>query len=119
MKNFARTIPDEHRRRDRFRTSQAEMFGAAPDGRTDQVGLESAQNQRVSQIGKILEKLDEREQKIIVSRFGLDYALEPLTLKEVGAEMGVTKERVRQIEARALAKLRQAAQDEKIEVPGE
>jgi len=119
MKNFARTIPDEHRRRDRFRTSQAEMFGAAPDGRTDQVGLESAQNQRVSQIGKILERLDEREQKIIVSRFGLDYALEPLTLKEVGAEMGVTKERVRQIEARALAKLRQAAQDEKIEVPGE
>jgi len=119
MKNFARTIPDEHRRRDRFRTSQAEMFGAAPDGRSDQVGLESAQNQRVSQIGKILERLDEREQKIIVSRFGLDYALEPLTLKEVGAEMGVTKERVRQIEARALAKLRQAAQDEKIEVPGE
>jgi RNA polymerase sigma factor (sigma-70 family) len=119
MKNFARTIPDEHRRRDRFRTSQAEMFGAAPDGRTDQVGLESAQNQRVSQIGKILERLDEREQKIIVSRFGLDYALEPLTLKEVGQEMGVTKERVRQIEARALAKLRLAAQDEKIEVPGE
>jgi RNA polymerase primary sigma factor/RNA polymerase sigma factor len=33
--------------------------------------------------------------------------------------MGVTKERVRQIEARALAKLRQAATEEKIEVPGE
>jgi RNA polymerase primary sigma factor/RNA polymerase sigma factor len=119
MKNFARTIPDELRRRDRFRTSQGEMFGATPDARSDQYGQESAQSTREHQIGRILEKLDDREQKIIISRFGLDHTLEPLTLKEVGAEMGVTKERVRQIEARALAKLRQAAQEEKIEVPGE
>ncbi|HEY2827473.1 MAG TPA: sigma-70 family RNA polymerase sigma factor [Pirellulales bacterium] len=119
MKNFARTIPDEHRRRDRFRTSQSEMFGATPDARTDQYGQESAQSTREHQIDRILEKLDDREQKIIISRFGLDHTLEPLTLKEVGAEMGVTKERVRQIEARALAKLRQAAHEEKIEVPGE
>ncbi|MCC7083371.1 MAG: sigma-70 family RNA polymerase sigma factor [Pirellulales bacterium] len=119
MKNFARTIPDELRRRDRFRTSQAEMFSAAPDVRTDQYGQESAQSQRVAQIGRILERLDEREQKIIINRFGLDHSHEPLTLKQVGEEMGVTKERVRQIEARALAKLRLAAQEEKIEVPGE
>ncbi|HZZ28203.1 MAG TPA: sigma-70 family RNA polymerase sigma factor [Pirellulales bacterium] len=119
MKNFARTIPDDHRRRDRFRTSQGEMFGATPDARTDQYGQESAQSTREYQIGRILEKLDDREQKIIISRFGLDHSLEPLTLKEVGQEMGVTKERVRQIEARALAKLRQAASEEKIEVPGE
>ena len=119
MKNFARTIPDEHKKRDRFRTSQAEMFSATADERTDQYGQESAQSTREHQIGRILEKLDDREQKIIISRFGLDHSLEPLTLKEVGAEMGVTKERVRQIEARALAKLRQAAHEEKIEVPGE
>ncbi len=62
--------------------------------------------QREQQVGKILERLDEREQKIIISRFGLDHGHEPLTLKEVGAEMGVTKERIRQIEARALSKLR-------------
>ncbi len=117
MKNFARTIPDEHRRRDRFRTSHGEMFGSTEDVRTDQYELETAQSQRESQIGRILDRLDEREQKIIISRFGLSPGHEPLTLKEVGAEMGVTKERIRQIEARALSKLRRAAQEDKIEVP--
>lgn len=118
MKNFARTIPDEHRHRDRFRTSHSDMFYSTEEPRSDQYEQESAQTQRESQVGKILERLDEREQKIIISRFGLDHGHEPQTLKEVGAQMGVTKERVRQLEARALSKLRVAAHEEKIDVPG-
>ncbi|MGH7134957.1 MAG: sigma-70 family RNA polymerase sigma factor, partial [Pirellulales bacterium] len=118
MKNFARTIPDELRRRDRFRTSNEEMFSATEDERTDQYEQEHAQEQRELQIGKILERLDDREQIIIKRRFGLVRGEEPQTLKEVGAEMGVTKERVRKIEARALSKLRKAAQEEKIDIPG-
>jgi RNA polymerase primary sigma factor/RNA polymerase sigma factor len=118
MKNFARTIPDEHRRRDRFRTSQGEMFGATEDIRSDQFLQESAQLQREAQVEKILGQLDDREQQIIIRRFGLSHGQEPRTLKEVGAELGVTKERIRQIEARALNKLRKAAETEKIEIPG-
>jgi len=118
MKNYARTIPDEHRHRDRFRTSHSEMFGSAEDSRSDQYGQESAQLEREAQVEKILGSLDEREQRIIISRFGLNRGHEPRTLKEVGAEMGVTKERIRQIEARALTKLRKAAQQEKIDIPG-
>ncbi|MEQ8791820.1 MAG: sigma-70 family RNA polymerase sigma factor [Pirellulaceae bacterium] len=116
MKNFARTIPEEFKHRDRFRTSADEMFSAAEDARSDQYEQETAQSLRKQQIVKILSRLDEREQKIIISRFGLDHRHEPQTLKQVGAEMGVTKERIRQIEARALNKLRMAAQDEKIEL---
>jgi RNA polymerase primary sigma factor/RNA polymerase sigma factor len=117
MKNFARTIPDEHRHRDRFRTSHAEMFAATEDARTDQYEQESAHLQRRSQIEKILTRLDDREQRIIIDRFGLTRGEEPRTLKQVGSEMGVTKERVRQIEARALSKLRRAAKEDQIDLP--
>jgi RNA polymerase primary sigma factor/RNA polymerase sigma factor len=117
MKNFARTIPYEHRQLDRFRTSLDELFSGQQDRRSNKMLLESAQLQRELQVGSILSRLDDREQKIIISRFGLDHSREPQTLKEVGVEMGVTKERVRQIEARALSKLRQAARDVSIDLP--
>ncbi len=117
MKNFARTIPDEHRRRDRFRTSTSEMFATTEDERSDSLELESAQMQREIEVKRILRRLDEREQEIIVRRFGLRRGQEPLTLKQVGVELGVTKERIRQIETRALSKLKLAADEEKIEQP--
>ena len=117
MKNFARTSPYERRQRDRFRTSLDELFSGQQDRRSNQMILESAQLQRELQVGSILSRLDDREQKIIISRFGLDHSREPQTLKEVGLELGVTKERVRQIEARALTKLRQAVRDVSIDLP--
>ena len=76
---------------------------------------ELAHESRVSAVRKILNRLDDREQKIIINRFGLDYSQEPCTLKQVGESIGVTKERVRQIESRALDKLRLAAQEDKID----
>jgi RNA polymerase primary sigma factor len=118
MKNFARTIPDEHRQRDRFRTSHTDVFAATEDDRSDQFEQESAQLQREVQVERVLGRLDERERKIIVSRFGLRRGEEPLTLKQVGAELGVTKERVRQIEARALSKLRKAIDEDRIDFSG-
>jgi RNA polymerase primary sigma factor/RNA polymerase sigma factor len=117
MKNFARTIPGEFRQKDRFRPTSEELFLAHADQRTDRLMLENEQERRAEQVNRILESLDDREKKIVVSRFGLDYSQEPQTLKEVGAKLGVTKERIRQIEARAINKLRLAAEQEKIDLP--
>lgn len=117
MKNFARSIPDEFKHKDRYRTTGEEVFMAHEDTRVDHFAEEIAQKQRENQINRILNKLDLREQQIIIRRFGLDHSHEPLTLKEVGAELGVTKERIRQIEARALSKLREAATVERIDAP--
>jgi RNA polymerase primary sigma factor len=68
--------------------------------------LELASQQLLkSQISEALAKLTERERKIIVLRFGLEDG-RFRTLEEVGREFGITRERIRQIEAKALRKLR-------------
>ena len=61
------------------------------------------------EIGGLLDVLDEREKKIIFSRFGLDGG-KARTLEEVGKKFGVTRERIRQLQNIALAKLRRALQ---------
>ncbi|KKS26044.1 MAG: RNA polymerase sigma factor [Parcubacteria group bacterium GW2011_GWA2_42_11] len=65
------------------------------------------------QLGDILKDLAPREQKILRMRFGLEDGVTH-TLEEVGQEFGVTRERIRQIEAKALEKIRQHGQSKKL-----
>ncbi len=67
---------------------------------------------------EVLKQLQDRERDILVCRYGLDEGTEPLTLEEVGVRFGVTKERIRQLETRALGKLREIATTEKLDIPG-
>jgi len=115
MKNFARAIPGALRHQHRFCTSHSEMFSDVEDARADYYEQEQAQIQREAQVQGILKRLDERERHVVTSRFGLTRGQEPLTLKQVGAAVGVTKERVRQIQCRAMSKLRMAAEEDRIE----
>ena len=65
------------------------------------------------QLAKVLEGLAERERKVISLRFGLEDG-HPRTLEEVGREFGVTRERIRQIESKTLAKLRHPSRSSKL-----
>ena len=62
------------------------------------------------EIQRLLSPLDEREREILRLRFGLDRG-EPRTLEEVGEHFNLTRERIRQIEARAMSKLRHPSSD--------
>ena len=65
------------------------------------------------QLMEVLDTLTEREQKVLRLRFGLDDG-RPRTLEEVGRDFNVTRERIRQIEAKALRKLRHPSRSKKL-----
>lgn len=68
-------------------------------------------------VGQLLLGLSSRERAIIEARFGFDLNQSP-TLKELGEGLGISKERVRQLQQRALEKLRALAECNKLELPG-
>jgi RNA polymerase primary sigma factor len=69
---------------------------------------QSAQQARGRELAGALEQLNPRMRRVLSLRFGLDGEA-PQTLEEVGTQLGITRERVRQLETRALRELRQAA----------
>jgi RNA polymerase sigma factor (sigma-70 family) len=117
MKNFARSIPEEKRRRERYVTGHEEMFDAAPDTRTDEQEIVSAVEQTKYRVNRLLEYLEPRERQIIRMRAGLDNYSEGMTLEEIGQQLGITKERVRQLNVRIMNKLRTIAREQKMDLP--
>jgi RNA polymerase primary sigma factor len=118
MKNFARSIPAEHTQLERFRTGNEEVFQNSSDYRLEHSQDEVTNHRQHAVIMGILDQLEPREKDIIVHRYGLSEGAAPLTLEQVGHRFGVTKERIRQLEARALKKMRKIAQEENLEIPG-
>lgn len=118
MKNYARSIPAENKVLDRFRTGNEDVFSFSEDERGSQFKDEVVNTRQHEVIMLILENLDDREKRIILHRYGLEKGTEPETLEQVGSRFGVTKERIRQIEARAIQKIRKIADEEKLEIPG-
>jgi RNA polymerase primary sigma factor len=74
------------------------------DGRAKTPDLEMVESDDLKHVMVLLEKMDKREATVLRMRFGLDDE-EPKTLKEIGECLGLTRERVRQIESEALQKL--------------
>jgi RNA polymerase primary sigma factor len=78
------------------------------DTKTDAPDDQTAVRLRSKELGRALEHLNPRMQLVLTRRFGLD-GRPPQTLEEVGTGLGITRERVRQLEARALRQLRSVA----------
>jgi RNA polymerase sigma factor (sigma-70 family) len=114
MKNFARSIPDEKHRRERYVTGHEELFEMAPDTRTDEQEILASAEHKTQQVNRLLEYLDPRERQIIRMRAGLDGG-KGMTLEEIGDKIGITKERVRQLNVRIMKKLRDIAEEQHIE----
>jgi RNA polymerase primary sigma factor len=80
------------------------------DTKSDRPDQETALNLRHSELARALQSLDPRMRHVLELRFGLA-GRDPKTLEEVGEGLGITRERVRQLEARALRELRLFAPD--------
>lgn len=104
MRNYARTVPEHLYQAAKLVTGNDEMLTAAPARAEAPAGgvLEAAQHL----VAKALDLLTPRERDIIVWHYGLGEQREPMTLDAIGKNFGVTKERVRQIERKALARLK-------------
>jgi RNA polymerase primary sigma factor len=116
LKNFTRSIPEERRRRDRFVVGHDEYFEIAPDTRSDASEQERDHRRSQELVQRMLGRLDARERRILMSRYGIGGAAEQ-TLEQLGRELGITKERVRQIQSRAQEKIRKLALKQKLEAP--
>jgi RNA polymerase primary sigma factor len=88
--------------------AQTTLYDLVADGRQPSPMERASESLDRRRVALLMESLDERERRILNYRFGLD-GQEPLSLEETGRKIGVTRERVRQIEKRCLLKLRRLA----------
>ncbi len=110
-RGFARSVPEELTHADRFRTGQEDWLDSVKDHRAIPFPLESKESAIRSTVADCLSILDERERSVVERHFGLADHGEGRTLDDIGREFGISKERVRQIEIRALKKIRRSFGD--------
>jgi RNA polymerase sigma factor (sigma-70 family) len=114
MKNFARSIPEERIHRERYMTGSEDVFDAKADVRSDESEQLQAAEQAAKRVNRLLDHLEPREREIIRLRAGLD-APEGMTLEQIGHKLGITKERVRQLNVRIMKKLKDIAEKQESE----
>jgi len=105
MRNFARSVPKERHQLDRFTTGYDELLNIASGLRTYDPNRLNIPELRET-IDAVLAQLLPRERAILLQHYGLDENGKAKTLSELGKELGLSKERVRQIELDAMEKLR-------------
>jgi RNA polymerase sigma factor (sigma-70 family) len=117
MRTFARTVPEEAYRRDRFVTGQGEFLDQASDHRESPSSVDESAGEAVRRkvVNSILGQLSSREQAVIRGRFGIGGGAERESLSQIGKRLGLSKERIRQIEIGAIGKLRDHVSPEMVD----
>jgi RNA polymerase sigma factor (sigma-70 family) len=105
VKNYARTIPESQYHVNRFVTGQDELLEAATAAPDDPAARSDTDRVR-EMLADSMKNLSERERVVVTNHYGLFGSGTPQTLEELGKRFGVTKERVRQIEKKAIEKIR-------------
>ena len=108
--DLVRAIRKDGRLRERPALERRAVYMDTVDTRADPGEQRSARDGREEVMARLLGQLDERERRVLVGRFGIGGGREE-TLRQIGAELGISKERVRQIESRARGKLRRYADE--------
>lgn len=114
IRNFARSVPKEKYQLDRFSTGHEDVLDMAAGMRMYDPEETNLPELRES-IEALLSQLSPRERTILTDHYGLSDDGEPRSLDQLGQELGISKERVRQIEVRALTKLRMLARPKKLD----
>lgn len=112
---LVRAVQTQHQRQVHFHLNQDEALAGATDPHTQAPESADLDEQRQAAVAKLLARLGDRERRILIGRYGLGGSDEQ-TLTELGQELGITRERVRQIEARAHDKLRGLARSQEIDL---
>jgi len=105
MRNYARMVPERRHHLDRYQTGRDELLENVAEPPRDEHDDEQVVALRGA-IERMLDTLDQRERRILRQRYGLDDRGQTQTLEQIGRRLGVSKERVRQLESRAIHKLR-------------
>ena len=103
-----RAIGKDQKNRLRFSTGNDPLLDGRSEETTSMVG-ERNSSEVLGTLDQLLETLDERERVIITARFGLETSGKKETFTALGKQLGVSKERIRQLAERALKKLQEAA----------
>lgn len=107
----------QRRQRDRQRTFAVADEAMLPETTRWTLAYELRMTRSVRDVERLLHHLNQRDRYVILCRFGWGREFEPRTLQEIADELKVTRERVRQLEQRALKKLAVLAADRKLELP--
>jgi RNA polymerase sigma factor (sigma-70 family) len=110
-----RLVMSHKRQSDRYATGTWDFIGEQSEERSDEVDNEVDLSALRGDLTEFFGNLDPREQAILRARFGMDHDDKAPSLNDLGRRMGVSKERVRQLEMRAIRKLQKQFQQRRAE----